>query len=108
MRQGIFYFKEYLLNHPYEEKYRIQADHQKNIEIVSNKRLKFSTSKEVVAYFSSGGISSTNPDLVFRNDFPRVVGEKYGWHYGVSVKIKQILIDLILGKPEKRFRIRNK
>lgn len=104
--QGIFYLRSYLLSHPYQTEYRAQADHKMNIDIVSNRALRFGISKEVVAYFSAGGVSSLRPDLVFRKDFPALVAHAYGRHYGLLVKVKQLVIDALLGDPERRFAAR--
>lgn len=104
--QGIFYLREYLLSHLYQIEYRAQADHKMNIDIVSNRALRFGVSKELVAYFSAGGVSSLRPDLRFRSDFPSLVAHAYGWHYGFLVKVKQLVIDALLGDPEHRFTAR--
>lgn len=106
--QGIFYRRTHLLGHRYDVRYRMQADHRLNIDIVSNRALRFGVSQEMVAYFSAGGISSVRPDLVFRKDFPAIVATAYGRPWGWLVRAKQILIDLVLGKPEQRFMPRDK
>lgn len=106
--QGIFYRCSHLLEHRYEVRYRMQADHKLNIDIVSNRALRFGVSQEMVAYFSAGGISSVRPDLVFRKDFPAIVAAAYGKPWGWLVRAKQLLIDLLLGAPEKRFMPRDK
>jgi glycosyltransferase involved in cell wall biosynthesis len=104
--QGIFYLRNYLLSHPYQTEYKAQADHKMNIDIVSNHSLRFGVSKELVAYFSAGGVSSLSPDLRFRKDFPALVARAYGKHYGFLVKIKQLIIDALLGDPKRRFAAR--
>ena len=104
--QGIFYLRSHLLEHPYDLQYRAQADHKLNIDIVSDRRLNFGVSSEMVAYFSAGGVSSTKPDLAFRRDFPAIVARAYGRPFGALVKVKQVLIDAVRGDPESRFRAR--
>jgi glycosyltransferase involved in cell wall biosynthesis len=104
--QGIFYLRSYLLDHPYQTEYRAQADHKLNIDIVSNAMFTFGVSSEMVAYFSAGGVSSLRPDLAFRRDFPRIVAEAYGRPFGALVKLKQLVIDAVLGDPEHRFQTR--
>lgn len=106
--QGIFYLRSYLLSHPYQIEYRAQADHKMNIDIVSNRSLRFGVTKELVAYFSAGGVSSLRPDLRFRKDFPSLVARAYGKHYGLLVKVKQLVIDTLLGDPEHRFAARHR
>lgn len=104
--QGIFYLRSYILDHPYQTEYRAQADHKMNIDIVTNRSLRFGISKELVAYFSAGGVSSLQPDLRFRKDFPSMVAQAYGRPYGLLVKVKQLVIDALLGDPERRFQAR--
>ncbi|WP_077036104.1 glycosyltransferase [Pelomonas sp. KK5] len=101
--QGLFYQTRYLKSHPYDTRYRIQADHKMNIDIVSDRNNRIFIAKDLVAYFCAGGISSTRPDLVFRADFPTIVGAAYGRQWGWLVALKQKLIDLVKGPPEKRF-----
>lgn len=104
--QGIFYLRSYLVDHPYETEYRVQADHKKNIDIVADRSLRFGVSKELVAYFSAGGVSSVRPDLLFRSHFPSIVSRAYGPPFGALVKLKQLLIDAVRGDPKSRFRAR--
>lgn len=104
--QGIFYLRSHLVGHPYQTKYRAQADHKLNIDIVSDRSLRFGISQEMVAYFSAGGVSSTRPDIVFRRDFPSIVAKAYGRPLGALIKLKQVLIDMVRGDPDKRFQAR--
>ena len=104
--QGIFYLRSHLVEHPYHTPYRAQADHKMNIDIVANRSLRFGVSQELVAYFSAGGASSLRPDIAFRRDFPSIVARAYGRPLGATVKLKQVLIDLLLGDPEQRFQAR--
>ena len=101
--QGLFYKTDYLKSHRYEGKYRMQADHKMNIDIVSNRDNGVFISRLLVAYFSAGGVSSVSPDLVFRADFPAIVAQAYGRPWGWLVRLKQVAIDLVNGPPEKRF-----
>ena len=71
-----------------------------------DRSLRFKVSSELVAYFSAGGVSSTKPDLAFRRDFPSIVGKAYNRPFGALVKLKQIVIDAVLGSPDKRFSAR--
>lgn len=106
--QGIFYLRRHLLSNRYEIRYKMQADHKMNIDIVSNHEFRFGISQELVAYFSAGGISSVTPDLLFRKDFPLIVASAYGWPWGGLTWAKQKIVDLLLGVPEKRFIPRNR
>jgi hypothetical protein len=102
--QGLFYRTSYLKEHRYQgDVYRIQADHKMNIDIVSNRANRIFVSDLLVAYFCAGGVSSVRPDLQFRADFPSIVGQAYGRHWGWLVRLKQIVIDLVKGPPERRF-----
>jgi glycosyltransferase involved in cell wall biosynthesis len=102
--QGLFYRTAYLKTHRYDRRYRIQADHKMNIDIVSNPANRVHIADQLVAYFCAGGVSSLRPDLQFRADFPAIVGAAYGRPWGWLVRLKQIAIDLVKGPPEKRFR----
>lgn len=106
--QGLFYLRSYLVQNPYETRYVVCADHKMNIDIVSNPRLVFGVSDELVAYFSAGGISSTRPDVMFRRDFPAIVARAYGRPRGMVVRLKQIVADLLLGDHTERFRARQR
>lgn len=102
--QGLFYRTSYLKEHHYQgDLYRIQADHKMNIDIVSNRAHRVFVSDLLVAYFCAGGVSSIKPDLQFRADFPAIVGRAYGRYWGWLVRLKQIVIDLVKGPPERRF-----
>lgn len=101
--QGLFYRTAYLKNHRYDGRYRIQADHKMNIDIVANRANRVHISEQLVAYFCAGGVSSVRPDLQFRADFPAIVAAAYGRPWGWLVRLKQIAIDLLKGPPEKRF-----
>jgi glycosyltransferase involved in cell wall biosynthesis len=101
--QGLFYRTAYLKTHRYDGRYRIQADHKMNIDIVANRSNRVHISNQLVAYFCAGGVSSVRPDLRFRADFPAIVGDAYGRPWGWLVRLKQIAIDLVKGPPEKRF-----
>jgi glycosyltransferase involved in cell wall biosynthesis len=104
--QGVFYLRSYLAEHPYQVEYPAQADHKLNIDIVSDPQRRIGVSDDVVAYFSAGGLSSMKPDLTFRRDFPAIVARAYGRPLGALVRLKQILLDTVLGKPEQRFKAR--
>ena len=101
--QGIFYCRQYLLHHPYNVRYKMQADHALNISIASNRQLKIGVSGDLVAFFSAGGISSTLPDLIFRQELSSIAKTSYGRHWGWFVRVKQIIVDLLLGPPVSRF-----
>jgi glycosyltransferase involved in cell wall biosynthesis len=102
--QGLLYLRDYLAHHPYEENYRIRADHKMNIDIVSDPSLRYTVDKRVIAYFSAGGASSMVTDIPFRNDFPAIVARSFGSALGLYVKARQFLADRIYGSVEERVR----
>jgi len=102
--QGIFYLKNILEDHPYKIEYIVQADHELNIYIASRNDLVIDKSSEVIAYFSSGGLTSQYRDLKFRKDFPALISQSFGIHYGLLISFKLFLVDIFLGRPETRFK----
>ena len=100
--QGLFYSRRYLLDHPFDLSYPIQADHKANIELLANPRLLIGRSAELVSYFSTGGSSQVSHDIRFRRDLPQIAATNFGRAYQVSVILKQRLADLIKGKPSGR------
>lgn len=102
--QGIFYLRHHLSDQPYDLRYCVQADHKLNIDIVSDRALRFGVACDLVSYFSAGGISSTFPDLAFRRDFPSIVASGYGPFWGCIAWLKQRIVDVIAGDPDARFR----
>jgi hypothetical protein len=80
----------------------MQADHKLNIEIVASSTFRHIVDSTVVSYFSSGGISSTIPDLLFRKNMSNIVAEAYGPFWGYLVIFKQYIANLFLGAPTNR------
>lgn len=101
-QQSLFYSRRYLATHPFDVRYRIQADHKTNIEIRANRRLNFRLCHEVVAYFSTGGTSQTSYDRKFRRDLPAIAQLNFGPILGLAVQLKQRIADLVKGRPEVR------
>lgn len=91
--QGIFYKREVFHDLSYELKYRIQADHFLNIQIVSRPGVNIKLWRPPVAYFSAGGISSLSTDYVFRNDLPKIAREHFGVFWALIVILKQQIAD---------------
>ncbi|MCW4461890.1 glycosyltransferase family 2 protein [Sphingomonas sp. BT-65] len=101
-QQSLFYSRQYLAAHPFDTRYRIQADHKANIEIRADRLRRFGLSREVVAYFSTGGTSQTSYDIAFRRDLPAIAQANFGTTYRLAVQLKQRLADLIKGPPDAR------
>jgi len=103
--QSLFYNFNYIKYHKYDLSYPVQADHKMNIDIVSDKNNKIYISGLVVSYFSAGGISTSMPDLRFREDYAAIISAAYGAHWGLFIRFKQLVIDFFKGPPEKAFKI---
>lgn len=101
-QQSLFYSRAYLIAHPFDVDYRIQADHKTNIEILSDPKLLVGYSQELVAYFSTGGTSQVSFDMAFRRDLPRIAGDAFGPAYRMAVILKQRLANMVKGRPEAR------
>lgn len=100
--QGLFYSREYLVKHPFDLDYAIQADHKANIEILADRSLRIGRSSELVSYFATGGASQTAHDLRFRRDLPRIAGENFGPAYRLTVALKQRIANVVKGSPVAR------
>ena len=100
--QGLFYSTRALSHFDYDISYPMQADHKLNIEIVSSPKFRHIVDSTVVSYFSSGGISSTIPDLLFRKNMSNIVAQAYGPFWGYLVLLKQHIANLFLGAPSNR------
>lgn len=103
-QQGIFYATSRLAATGFDCRYPIQADHKLNIDIVADPASQIGNSDELVAYFSSGGVSSLRHDLAFIRDFPNIVGNAYGRPLGFYYKWRQRLSTWLLGPLEERYR----
>jgi len=95
--QGLIYLRDYVANHSYDTKYKIRADHKMNIDIASNKNLAFVVEPSAISYFSSGGLSTTNVDRAFREDFPGIAAVSFGRSFGLIVALRQWLANIIHG-----------
>lgn len=103
-QQGIFYSRSRLTAYRFDTRYPIQADHKMNIDIVADTSTRIGVSDELVAYFSSGGVSSVRHDVAFIRDFPDIVGAAYGRPLGMYFKWRQRLSVWVLGPLDKRYR----
>lgn len=101
--QGILYNTETAKKRPYNTKYKTQADHKLNIELLSDPKNKVFVNKTIVSYFSDGGISNTRPDTAFRQDLPKLARTRFGLLFSLLVSVKQKLANLAFGSPENRF-----
>jgi len=102
-QQGIFYSAQRIKQHRFDLRYKVQADHKLNIDLLSDVTLRFSVSAEPVAYFSRGGASSTTHDIQFIRDFPQIVTNAYGWRTGAILKLRQRVAALARGSIEERY-----
>jgi glycosyltransferase involved in cell wall biosynthesis len=97
-QQGILYRTDLFASKRFDCKYRIQADHKLNMALVSDPRTVVVRRSDVVCHFSSGGLSQTAHDWVFREDMPRLVREYYGCFFGLVALAKKQLADWLKGR----------
>jgi len=94
--QGVIYkrklFKEFSIEFP--EEYSSQADHYVNIRFVGVKKSVHKYS-ECIAWYSAGGFSSRNCDLVFRNRFPFLVLDNFGFLFFFIVVVRRKSLYLV-------------
>jgi len=96
--QGLIYKRDYLRSNHFNVKYFAQADHDVNIRILADRSLQVVFRPELIAYFSSGGVSQARHDLEFRKVLPQIADTTFGLHYGLMVRAKQLLADFIKGR----------
>jgi hypothetical protein len=103
-QQGVLYRKQIFDQYHFDELYKIQVDHKFNMEMMSSDNFSIYYSDLIVAYFSCGGISQSQPDLEFWRDMPSIVATNFGWPYGLVCYIRRILGLMFFGHPQKRFK----
>jgi glycosyltransferase involved in cell wall biosynthesis len=96
-QQGLLYRSDVFAEKRFDPKYKIQADHKFNMELVSDHSTQILYRPEVVAHFSSRGISQTESDWVFRKDMPRIVLQCYGPGFWLVALLKRTLAGIIKG-----------
>lgn len=72
--QAVFYPRQALLKHPFNLKYRIQADWEVNMRCFSDPEFRFQYIPETIANYNDGsGTSSTQRDLALEVDYLRLL-----------------------------------
>ena len=104
-QQGVIYRRSIFDQFHFDGSYRIQADHKFNIEIIGSGIFIIHYTELIVAYFSCGGVSQSQPDLNFRRDMPSIVSKNFGWHYGFICHLRKAAGYIYYGPPEKRFKV---
>lgn len=100
--QGLLYNSRLFTKRRFDIKYRVQADHKLNLELIADRSLRVAYRKDLIAHFASGGLTSKFPDLLFRADMPGIVLNSYGFFYWIIALAKRKLADWIKGPPETR------
>lgn len=99
-QQGLLYRSDVFANRRFDCKYRIQADHKLNMELVSDPSTVVQRCEDVICHFSSSGFSQTSHDWVFRQDMPGLVRGYYGVFFWMVALAKRGLANLV--KPQSR------
>ena len=93
-QQGLLYRSDIFAIRRFDCKYPMQADHKLNMELVSDPRTTIQYRDDVICHFSSGGLSQTVHDWVFREDMPGMVRTYYGSFFWIVALSKRRLADL--------------
>lgn len=93
-QQGLLYRTDVFATRRFDCKYRIQADHKLNMELVSDPHTVIQRCDDVICHFSSNGLSQTAHDWVFRADMPDMVREYYGFFFWIVALMKRRIADL--------------
>jgi glycosyltransferase involved in cell wall biosynthesis len=101
-QQGLLYRTDVFTTRRFDCKYRMQADHKLNMELVSDPRTVVRRCEDVICHFSSGGLSSRVPDWVFREDMPAMVRTYYGRFFWIVALLKRQLADLVKGRSRRK------
>lgn len=75
--QAIFYPLEALKKHSYNTKYRIQADHNLNMQLHGDKNFKFKYLPMVIAVYEGAGISEQQMDKPFFRDKMAIISSNF-------------------------------
>jgi len=82
--QGLIYRRSALSQPPFSTQYRVLADHHANIRLLGDHPRSVRVFSEPIAFFSQGGLSSTQQDEHFRAEQRRMAHESFGWR-GLAV-----------------------
>ena len=75
--QGVIYRKDVFKDRLYNQKYKIQGDHEFNIYASKKFRIKYSS--VVVSYFSTSGTSQTFTDQIFKQEMHSIIKNNFGF-----------------------------
>ena len=103
-QQGVLYKREVFKSFRFNPLYKIQADHYLNIQLMGSDNIRISFKDNIIAYFSSGGISQSQPDLNFWRDMPFVVYKNFGLIYALICYARRAFGYLRHGHPNERFK----
>ena len=103
-QQGVLYKRIVFESFQFDPKYKIQADHCLNIQLMGSDNLKVCFKDSIVAYFSFGGLSQSQPDLNFWKDMPSIVNKNFGLIYALICYARRALGYLYYGHPNNRFK----
>lgn len=85
--QAVFYHRDiFRLVGKYELRYSIFSDWALNLKCFGNRRIRKRHLERVIVDFEGGGLSSTDGDADFKNDFPRLVRRYLGLKSYINYK----------------------
>ncbi len=98
-QQGLLYHSSVFDSNKFDTKYKMQADHKFNMELVANPKTLISYQPDIISYFAFGGISSTVHDWPFREDMPAIVRKNYGFIFWLLALFKRKVASIIKKYP---------
>jgi glycosyltransferase involved in cell wall biosynthesis len=100
-QQGLLYRSDIFSGKKFDTKYKMQADHKFNMELVSNPNTMISYRNDIITRFSTEGLSQRVHDWKFRADMPSIARSCYGDMFWIIALIKRKLADIIKGWPNR-------
>jgi glycosyltransferase involved in cell wall biosynthesis len=89
--QAVFYHRDiFRLIGKYELRYSIFSDWALNLKCFGNRRIRKRYLERVIVDFEGGGLSSTDGDADFKNDFPRLVRKHLGIKSYITYKSPRV------------------
>lgn len=101
-QQGLLYNASVFKTNLFDTKYKMQADHKFNMELIASSETSISYHDDIIAHFAHGGISSTIHDWEFRSDMPCIVKSCYGTFWYYIALFKRFVATKLKGYPENR------
>lgn len=90
--QGVVYHKSVFSKYKYDEKYKTQADHFLNIQLVNDNSYKIKYHPNTLSYFDNKGLSQSTYDDNFYVDYPGILSRTYGKLFAILAYFRRSYI----------------